>query len=76
MGIERLRQKLRSGAVPRRRRAKTWIGPGRARPCMACDQTIARDDTEVECDDGQPLHAIQIFFPTAVATQPVSTSMQ
>ncbi len=54
---ERGYRKLRSGALPRSRRAKTWIGPGSARPCMACDQTIARDDTEVECDDlnGQPL---------------------
>ena len=57
MDIDRLRQKLRSGALPRRRRAKTWMGPGSARRCQACDQIIARDDTEVECDDpeGRPL---------------------
>jgi hypothetical protein len=57
MDIERLRQKLRSGALPRDRTSRTWVGPGSARTCVACDQVIARDDTEVECDDadGRPL---------------------
>ena len=57
MDIERLRQKLRSGALPRQCASRTWIGPGSARTCMACDGIIARDDTEVECDDadGRPL---------------------
>jgi|SRR5437764_11518922 len=55
--IDRLRQKLRSGALPRTRASPTWVGPGSARACMACDGVIARDDTEVECDDaaGRPL---------------------
>ncbi len=57
MDIDRLRQKLRSGALPHRRASQTWVGPGSARSCTACDQVIARDDTEVECDDvaGRPL---------------------
>jgi hypothetical protein len=57
MDIDRLRQKLRSGALPRDRTSRTWVGPGSARTCMACDQNIARDDIEVECDagDGRPL---------------------
>jgi len=55
--IERIRQKLRAGALPRRRQSKTWRGTGSARICMACDRIIARDDTEIECDDleGRPL---------------------
>ena len=55
--IERLREKLRSGALPQSRAGHTWVGPGSARPCVACDLVIARDDTEVECDDpaGRPL---------------------
>ena len=55
--IERLREKLRSGMLPRGRASRTWVGPGSARTCMVCDRVVARDDTEVECDDaaGQPL---------------------
>jgi hypothetical protein len=55
--IDRLRQKLRSGALPRGRQGRTWVGRGSARTCMACDAIIARDDIEIECDDaaGRPL---------------------
>ena len=62
--IERLRAKLRSGVLPRGRAARTWVGPGSARPCMVCDRVIARDDTEVECDDttGRPLRFHQDCF--------------
>ena len=55
--LEQIRQKLRAGALPRGRQAKTWRGTGSARVCMGCDRIIARDDTEIECDDleGRPL---------------------
>jgi hypothetical protein len=62
--IDRLQQKLRTGMLPRARAPRTWVGPGSARVCMACDRVIARDDIEVECDDltGRPLRFHQSCF--------------
>ena len=64
MDIDRVRDKLRTGTLPRERAPRTWVGPGSARVCTACDRVIARDDTEVECDDlaGRPLRFHRVCF--------------
>jgi hypothetical protein len=45
-----IRQRIRAGDLPKQDCRMTWYGPGRGEVCVACDQPIAPDDVEVECD--------------------------
>ena len=45
-----IREKLRTGELPRALCRMTWYGPGRGIRCMACGETIRPDQVEVECD--------------------------
>ncbi|MGH2392752.1 MAG: hypothetical protein ACRDGH_04525 [Candidatus Limnocylindria bacterium] len=46
----RIRQRILSGELPKEHCRMTWYGPGTGGICVACDQPIAADDVEVECD--------------------------
>jgi hypothetical protein len=45
-----IRDKLSAGVLPKTQCRMTWYGPGRGVRCMACEETIRPDQTEVECD--------------------------
>ena len=48
--LQRIRQKILSGALPKEHCRVTWYGFGTGAICAACDQRIPPDDVEVECD--------------------------
>ena len=45
-----IRQKILAGHLPKENCRMTWHGPGTRGVCVACEQPIAADDVEVECD--------------------------
>lgn len=47
---EVIRQKIRSGALPKPNCRMTWFGPGSGNSCVACDLAVGLADVEVECD--------------------------
>ena len=48
--LQRIRQKLLVGELPKGPCRMTWYGVGQGGICQACDQPITKDDVEVECD--------------------------
>ena len=48
--LERIRQKIINGELPAEHCRMTWYGPGTGQICMACEQRIAANEVEVECD--------------------------
>ena len=53
-GAEDLRHAIRTmilaGTLPKENCRMTWYGPGTGGVCAACEQPIAADDVEVDCD--------------------------
>ena len=47
---EAIRQKIRSGALPKASCRMTWFGPGSGNTCVACERSVSPTDLEVECD--------------------------
>ena len=47
---ETIRRKILAGDLPKQNCRMTWYGPGTGGICVACEQPIAADDVEVECD--------------------------
>jgi hypothetical protein len=45
---QRIRERLRSGEVPKQRQARMWGGNGAGFACSACGDIIATDDLEME----------------------------
>ena len=45
-----IRRKILAGDLPKQHCRMTWYGPGTGGICVACEQPIAPDDVEVECD--------------------------
>ena len=45
-----IRRKILSGDLPKQNCRMTWYGPGTGGICVACEQSGAADDVEVECD--------------------------
>jgi hypothetical protein len=45
---QRIRERLRSGDLPRQRQARMWGGSGAGLPCRGCGEVIATDDLEIE----------------------------
>lgn len=45
-----LREKILAGALPSEACEVTWYGPGRGKPCRACDVPVLSTEIEVECD--------------------------
>jgi hypothetical protein len=45
-----IRQMILAGNLPKENCRMTWYGPGTGGVCVACEQPIAADDVEVECD--------------------------
>jgi hypothetical protein len=45
-----IRQKILTGTLPKENCRMTWYGRGTGAVCVACDQPIVADDSEVECD--------------------------
>ena len=45
-----IRQMILAGILPKENCRMTWYGPGTGGVCVACEQTIAADELEVECD--------------------------
>jgi hypothetical protein len=45
-----IRAKILAGDLPKEHCRMTWWGPGTGGVCAACDQPIAADTVEVECD--------------------------
>jgi len=45
-----IREKILAGGLPKENCRVTWFGFGTGVVCTACDQPIAADDVEVECD--------------------------
>jgi hypothetical protein len=45
-----IRRKILSGDLPKQNCRMTWYGPGTGGICVACEQPVAADDVEVECD--------------------------
>jgi hypothetical protein len=45
-----IRDKILAGELPKQNCRMTWYGPGTGGVCVACDQPIAADEVEVECD--------------------------
>ena len=48
--VHGIRQKILAGHLPKENCRMTWYGPGTGGVCVACEQPIADDDVEVECD--------------------------
>lgn len=48
--VHGIRQKILAGHLPKENCRMTWHGPGTRGVCVACEQPIAADDIEVECD--------------------------
>jgi hypothetical protein len=48
--LEMIRRKIAANHLPRQDCDVTWYGPGRGRPCAACDRSIMPTEVEVECD--------------------------
>ena len=48
--VHGIRQKILAGHLPKENCRMTWYGPGTGGVCVACEQPIAADDVEVECD--------------------------
>jgi len=48
--VHGIRQKILAGHLPKENCRMTWHGPGTRGVCVACEQPIAADDVEVECD--------------------------
>jgi hypothetical protein len=48
--LDGIRRKILDGALPKQNCRMTWYGPGTSGICVACEQPIAADDVEVECD--------------------------
>jgi hypothetical protein len=48
--LDAIRQKILDGTLPKQNCRMTWYGPGTGGICVACEQVIAADDLEVECD--------------------------
>jgi|SRR6187399_2412189 len=47
---ERVRQTIRSGALPHRRPDRTWGGPGTGIYCVICRVPVTPDETELELE--------------------------
>jgi hypothetical protein len=45
-----IRARILSGDLPKEHCRMSWYGPGTGGICVACDQPIAANDVEVECD--------------------------
>lgn len=45
-----IRRGILDGVLPREHCRMTWYGPGTGGTCVACEQPITAEDTEVECD--------------------------
>jgi len=49
---DRIREKMATGALPRKGPAKMWAGHGHGEACAGCDQPIQPDQIEYEFDNG------------------------
>ena len=47
--LERIRQKILRGQLPKEDCRITWYGLGTGQICVACDQRITPEQIEVEC---------------------------
>lgn len=45
-----IRQRILAGNLPKENCRMTWYGPGTGGVCIACEQPIATDEVEVDCD--------------------------
>lgn len=45
-----IRQMILAGNLPKENCRMTWYGPGTGGVCVACEQPIAAEELEVECD--------------------------
>ena len=45
-----IRQMILAGNLPKENCRMTWYGPGTGGVCVACEQWIAAEEIEVECD--------------------------
>ena len=45
-----IRQRILAGNLPKEDCRMTWYGPGTGGVCIACEQPIATDEVEVDCD--------------------------
>jgi hypothetical protein len=45
-----IRQRILAGNLPKENCHMTWYGPGTGGVCIACEQPIATDEVEVDCD--------------------------
>jgi hypothetical protein len=45
-----IRQRILAGNLPKENCRMTWYGPGTGGVCIACEQPIAADEVEVDCD--------------------------
>jgi hypothetical protein len=45
-----IRQRILAGNLPKENCHMTWYGPGTGGVCIACEQPIAVDEDEVDCD--------------------------
>ena len=48
--VHGIRQKILAGHLPKENCRMTWYGPGTGGVCSACEQPIATDEVEVDCD--------------------------
>lgn len=46
--VDRVRDKLAAGTLPREDPVKLWLGLGTGARCAACDETLRRSDSEYE----------------------------
>lgn len=48
--VDRIRQSIVAGRLPKEHCHATWYGKGTGQPCEACDRSITPNEIEVECD--------------------------
>jgi hypothetical protein len=51
---QRIRERLRSGELPRKPHERMWGGPGSGLPCRGCGDVIRADEMEIEVQFRNP----------------------